>query len=45
MLKKELEATHFFQQKLDEESNRLLESGVLDQKRLDEIRHMDLHVS
>ena len=44
MLKKELEATHYFQQKLDEESDRLWESGVLDQERLDEIRHMDLHV-
>jgi hypothetical protein len=45
MLKKELEATHYFQQKLDEESDRLWESGVLDQDRLDEIRHMDFHVS
>ena len=43
MLKKELEATHYFQQKLDEESDRLWESGVLDQERLVEIRHMDLH--
>lgn len=43
MLKKELETTPYFQQKLDEESDRLWESGVLDQERLDEIRHMDLH--
>jgi hypothetical protein len=34
---------HYFQEKLDEESNRLWESGVLDQDRLNEIRHMDLH--
>lgn len=33
----------YFQQKLDEESERLWESGVLDQDRLNEIRHMDLH--
>ncbi len=35
--------TRYFQQKLDEESERLLESGVLIQERLNEIRHMDLH--
>jgi len=35
--------TQYFQQKLDEESDRLWESGVLDQDRLNEIRHMDLH--
>lgn len=34
---------HYFQEKLDEESDRLWESGVLDQDRLNEIRHMDLH--
>lgn len=34
---------HYFQQKLDEESDRLWESGVLDQERLDEIRHIDFH--
>ena len=34
---------HYFQQKLDEESDRLWESGVLNQEKLDEIRHMDLH--
>lgn len=35
--------TQYFQQKLDEESDRLWKSGVLDQDRLNEIRHMDLH--
>ncbi len=35
--------TQYFQQKLDKESDRLWESGVLDQDRLNEIRHMDLH--
>lgn len=35
--------TQYFQQKLDEESDRLWESDVLDQDRLNEIRHMDLH--
>ena len=39
----QLVLTRYFQQKLDEESDRLWESGVLDQERLDEIRHMDLH--
>ena len=34
---------HYFQEKLDEESDRLWESGVLDQDRLNKIRHMDLH--
>ena len=34
---------HYFQEKLDEESDRLWESGVLDQDRLNEIRHMDFH--
>ncbi len=34
---------HYFQEKLDEESDHLWESGVLDQDRLNEIRHMDLH--
>ena len=43
MLKKELETSRHFQQKLNEESDRLWESGVLDQERLDEIRNMDLH--
>ena len=35
--------TRYFQQKLDEESDRLWEEGVLNQEKLDEIRHMDLH--
>ena len=35
--------TQYFQLKLDEESDRLWESGVLNQDRLNEIRHMDLH--
>ncbi len=34
----------YFQQKLDEESDRLWEEGVLNQEKLDEIRHLDLHV-
>ncbi len=29
--------------KIDEETDRLWEEGILDQKRLDEIRHEDLH--
>jgi hypothetical protein len=35
--------TRYFQQKLDEESDRLGEAGILNQERLDEIRHSDLH--
>ncbi len=34
----------YFQQKLDEESDRLWEEGVLNQEKLDDIRHLDLHV-
>ena len=34
----------YFQQKLDEESDRLWEEGVLNQEKLDEIRHLDIHV-
>ena len=34
----------YFQQKLDEESDRLWEEGVLNQEKFDEIRHLDLHV-
>lgn len=34
----------YFQQKLDEESDRLWEEGVLNQEKLDEIRHLDPHV-
>ena len=33
----------YFQQKLDEESDRLWEEGVLNQEKLEEIRHLDLH--
>ena len=40
----QLVLTRYFQQKLDEESDRLWEEGVLNQKKLDEIRHLDLHV-
>ena len=35
--------THYFQQKLDEESDRLWEEGVLNQEKLDQLRHADLH--
>lgn len=35
--------TRYFQMKLDEESDRLWDAGILDQKRLDEIRRTDLH--
>ena len=35
--------TRYFQQRLDEESDRLWNSGVLDQERLDAIRKTDLH--
>ncbi len=35
--------THYFQQKLDEESDRLWEEGVLNQEKLDQLRHTDLH--
>lgn len=37
--------THYFQMKLDEESDRLWDAGILDQERLDEIRHTDLHAT
>ena len=39
----QLVLTRYFQQKLDEESERLWDSGVLNQEKLDEIRHTDLH--
>ncbi len=29
--------------KIDDETNRLWDEGILDQKRLDELRHEDLH--
>lgn len=35
--------TRHFQSQLDEESERLWDSGILDQQRLDEIRKEDLH--
>jgi len=35
--------THYFQEKLDREADRLWENGMLDQKRLDELRTEDLH--
>ena len=35
--------TRHFQSQLDEESERLWDSGILDQKKLDEIRKEDLH--
>lgn len=35
--------TRYFQAKLDQEADRLWTEGILDQKRLDEIRTEDLH--
>lgn len=35
--------TRHFQEKLDKESDRLWNEGILDQERLDEIRKEDLH--
>lgn len=35
--------TQYFQQKLDREADRLWEEGILDAKRLEELRHEDLH--
>ena len=35
--------TEHFQKRLDAEADRLWEEGVLNQERLDEIRHTDLH--
>ncbi|MBQ9640381.1 MAG: hypothetical protein IJV06_02285 [Bacteroidaceae bacterium] len=35
--------TRHFQSKLDEESDRLWNEGILDQKRLDELRYEDFH--
>lgn len=37
--------TRYFQQQLDEESDRLWDAGVLNQEKLDEIRRTDLHAS
>ena len=39
----QLVLTHYFMQQLDEESDRLWDAGILDQAKLDEIRHTDLH--
>lgn len=33
----------YYSQKMDERLNELWDSGILDQKRLDEINQMDLH--
>ena len=35
--------TKHFQERLDAETDRLWDEGILDQKRLDEINKMDLH--
>lgn len=35
--------TRYFQGRLEAKSDELWDSGVLDQKRLDEIRHEDFH--
>ena len=35
--------TRHFQEKLDKEADRLWDEGILDQQRLDELRHEDLH--
>ena len=35
--------TNYFQSRLDEESDRLWDEGILDQRVLDELRHEDLH--
>lgn len=35
--------TMHFQKKLDEESDRLWDEGILDDKRLEEIRYEDFH--
>ena len=34
---------HYYSQKMDQRLNELWDSGILDQKRLDEINQMDLH--
>ena len=35
--------TRHFQERLDAESDRLWDKGILNQEKLDELRHMDLH--
>ena len=39
----QLVLTHHFQQKLDEEADRLWDEDILNQEKLDEIRQTDLH--
>ena len=39
----QLVLTNYFQQQLDKEADRLWDAGILDQRRLDEIRREDLH--
>lgn len=41
----QLVLTRYFQEKLDEESDRLWDAGILNQAKLDEIRHTDLHAN
>ena len=36
--------TQHFQKKLDEEADKLWDEGILDDKRLEELRHEDFHV-
>lgn len=36
--------TRYLQDKLDKESQRLWDNGILNQKKFDEIRHTDLHL-
>lgn len=35
--------TRHFQDRLDKEADRLWDEGVFDQRKLDEIRHIELH--
>ena len=37
--------TRYFQQKLDEEADRLWDASILNQEKLDEIRRTDLHAN
>ena len=37
--------TRHFQAKLDQESDRLWDEGILNQQRLDELRKEDLHIN
>ena len=37
--------TRYFQQQLDEESDRLWDVGILNQEKLDKIRRTDLHAN